>query len=808
MPALRKADAGILVRNLTKTLVGLLTLVWAGSGISQAPEGNGPWVLRGSNWSDESLAEIATWFDHIAVYEDKGIVLIHADDRSDLQRLIEAGLTVTVDPQRTEMLRTIESFHLRGGDAVNVIPGFECYRTVEEMFSVGAQIAADHPTLAEWIDIGDSWEKTEPGGLPGWDIFALKLTNSAIAIDKPALLVTGSTHAREYTTAELVTRFAELLIERYDRDPDVTWLLDHHEVHLILVLNPDTRKVAETGETLARKNANNNFCPNSATRGIDLNRGLDFNWGHSVCQGSSNAGCSLTFHGPSGGSEPEAQVLQNYMNAIFPDQRPDDQTTPAPITSEGIYLDIHSFGNVVLTSWGCDGAPGVPPLPNEQEILTLGRKYAYFPGYDSLIGSFGLVSGSTKDYSYGRLGVPGFTIELGTAFFESCVMFENVIFESNIQALLQIAKSVRTSYITPSGPDTYDVDTGSLPIEIGTDAAVTALIDDTRYGIGGEPTQNIAGAEVYVNTPPWDGGVPIALSAVDGSFDESIEQVDGLIATAGMSVGRHQLFFQGQDANTTFGATTGGFLHLIDPVTSPTIEGTVLDHGGSPLAATVSIGPFTVMSDGGTGAFSLQVPPGDYTVSASAAGFGPAQDNVTATSGTEVIVLLLRPLTTVLADDIESGNAAWVAEGGWAITDEASNSPGNSWTDSPGSNYPPNQNSALTSRVFNLSALAGVRLSFHHIYDFERDFDGGWVEVWDGVRWESVALYSQENQDGSWEQIELDLPQLDGVADAQIRFRVTSDTGLQRDGWHIDDIVIEAAPQPDIFDSGFEVVNE
>ncbi|MDX1555925.1 MAG: M14 family zinc carboxypeptidase, partial [Xanthomonadales bacterium] len=663
---------------------------------AELPEGDGPWVLRGAQWTDESLAEIATWFDHVAVYEDKGIILVHADDRNDLQRLIEAGLTVTVDQDRTETLRMIESFRQQGTEAVNAIPGFECYRTVEEMFAVGAQIAAEHPTLAEWIDIGDSWEKTEPGGLPGWDIFVLKLTNSAVAEDKPALLVTGSTHAREYTTAELVTRFGELLTDRYDHDPDITWLLDHHEVHLILVLNPDTRKVAETGEGLARKNANNNFCPNTATRGIDLNRGLDFNWGHTVCQGSSNSACSLTFHGPFAASEPEAQALQDYMNAIFPDQRPDDQTTPAPITSEGIFLDVHSFGNVVLTSWGCDGAPGVPPLPNEQEILTLGRKYAYFPGYDAIIGSTGLVSGSTKDYSYGRLGVPGYTIELGTAFFESCVMFEHVIFEPNIQALLHMAKSVRTSYITPSGPDTYAVDAGALPVAIGDNAMVSAIVDDTRYA-GGEPTQNIVAAEVYVNVPPWNGGAPIALSATDGMFDETVEIVNGSIATGGLGVGRHQLFFQGQDSTATFGATTGGFLYLVDPATSPTIEGSVRDSGGSPLAATVSIGPFTVISDAGTGSFSLQVPPGDYAITASAVGFAPDQAQVTATSGTEVVVLSLSPLSTLFTDDVEGGNAGWTAEGGWAITDEASNSPDHSWTDSPGGNYPPNVNSALTS---------------------------------------------------------------------------------------------------------------
>jgi hypothetical protein len=57
----------------------------------------------------------------------------------------------------------------------------------------------------------------------------------------------------------------------------VTWLLDHHEVHLMLQSNPDGRKQAETG-LLWRKNVNNDYCSNSDSRGADLNRNFDFEW--------------------------------------------------------------------------------------------------------------------------------------------------------------------------------------------------------------------------------------------------------------------------------------------------------------------------------------------------------------------------------------------------------------------------------------------------------------------------------------------------------------------------------------------------
>ena len=42
--------------------------------------------------------------------------------------------------------------------------------------------------------------------------------------------------------AELNTRFAEYLLAQYGVNSDVTWMLDHQEVHLLLQTNPDGRK--------------------------------------------------------------------------------------------------------------------------------------------------------------------------------------------------------------------------------------------------------------------------------------------------------------------------------------------------------------------------------------------------------------------------------------------------------------------------------------------------------------------------------------------------------------------------------------
>jgi len=801
---------------MTRSLLTLaLALSLTASASAATPRGEGPWVLRVSGWTEADLSDLGARFDHLGVYSEKEMVLLQADHREDLQWLLARGFAVEVDRERTATLEKIALYRSLGVEQVNAIPGFECYRSVEEMLARGAELAAERPDLAEWVDVGDSWEKLNPGhGGPGYDILALRLTNRSLEGQKPALLVTGSTHAREYTTPELVTRFAELLVERYGVDADVTWLLDHHRIDLILVQNPDGRKRAETG-LLWRKNADNFACANTNSRGIDLNRNFDFMWGNSVCSGSSSSQCSEVYHGFSAGSEPETQATQAHMTAIFPDQRPDDEITPAPRDSEGIYLDIHSFGGDVLSSWGCVATIGPPPGTNGDDICTLGRKYGHFTGYPARIGSTGPVDGSSKDFSYGRLGVPGYTIELGTAFFEECPYFETVILEANLDALLQTAKSVRTSYLTPWGPDTLSLSVPPLPVAAGPPVDVTATVDDTRYGPAaglcvGAPTpiQTVAGAALYVDVPPWQAGAPIALSAADGAFDETVEEVEASLATGSLGPGRHLLYVQGQDAADDLGAVSAAFLHVIDPATSPILDGVVSERGsGDPLAATVTIGPFEIATDAGTGAWELQVPPGAYDVTAAAAGYAPAT-----VPGVEVaeldsvtVDLSLFPLQVVLEDDVESGNVGWTAQGPWAITTEASNSPTHSWTDSPGGNYAANADTALTSPVLDLSGLAGTRLAFRHIYDFEPGFDGGAVEVSrDGAVWTRLRTYSAQDQTATWELVELDLPMLDGAAQARMRFRLTADGGLQRDGWHVDDIEISAATATALFADGFE----
>jgi hypothetical protein len=169
-----------------------------------------PMVVRAHFTERAQVDAVAAWTEPWEVRYDQGYLVV-AVDGDGFARLIAAGLEIEVDERLTRQLCE-PSETLKG--QTEGIPSYPCYRTVEETFADAAAIAAAHPDLAEWIDAGDSWEKTTPGGLAGYDLMVLKLTNSTVPgtptgsgglHGKPRLLVTSAIHAREYTTAELVS---------------------------------------------------------------------------------------------------------------------------------------------------------------------------------------------------------------------------------------------------------------------------------------------------------------------------------------------------------------------------------------------------------------------------------------------------------------------------------------------------------------------------------------------------------------------------------------------------------------------------
>ncbi|MEH6420651.1 M14 family zinc carboxypeptidase [Pseudomonas sp. CGJS7] len=507
------------------------------------------------------LQRLASRFQHLIVDRESKTVKVEAMPE-DLTALRNAGFDYRVDQDATDQLQRLQTSlqgSLRGAKS---IPGFSCFRTVEETYTTMDQLAQSKPNLARIVNIGPTWQKTR-NPATGYDMRALRISNTATDValpNKPTLVLFGSIHAREYAPAELVTRFAEGLVNGYGTDAEATWLLDNFAFQLILQANPDGRKKAEAGASW-RKNVNNSnggSC-SASSYGTDLNRNFPFHW-NSAAGGSSGNRCAETYRGPTPTSDPETQNLMRlvagtrgsngvYSGGIFPDRRSDDLTGAAPTDYQGVFIDIHSAADLVLWPWGDTSSLA----PNNAALQTLGRRMAYFNNYKpQRSAALYATDGTTLDTFYGLLGVPAYAFELGGSFFENCNSFTGTTLPKNLKTLRYVARSLWAPYTLPSGPDTTAVNVSSATVPAGTPVTITANINDSLFqqNNGTEPVQNIASARAYLDAPPWaSGAVPIALSASDGSFNSSNENVSGSISTTGLSPGVHIVYVQGTDAS-------------------------------------------------------------------------------------------------------------------------------------------------------------------------------------------------------------------------------------------------------------------
>jgi carboxypeptidase T len=466
------------------------------------------------------------------------------------------------------------------------VPNFACYRTVEETYDDLAQLAQAAPNLAQWVDIGDSWLKVQTADAEGYDLHVLVLTNRLTPAPKPRFFLMAALHARELTTAETATRFAEQLIERYGIDPDVTWLLDYNEIHILPQSNPDGRKRAEgdaggyisNPNALWRKNVNNTLCTDNRRYGVDLNRNGSYRWG--ACEGfacSSDSACDLTYRGTGPASEPETQAIEVYLRSLFPDRRGPGEEDAAPVETQGIMISLHSYSELILFPWGWRTARA----PNDAGLRTLGRKFGYFTGYETCQageeGCIYMTDGSTDDFAYGELGVPSYTFELGTTFFESCGFFETSILPQTLAALTYAAKVAVKPYQMPAGPDVVNPTVTPALVAPGDQVILRAELDDARTlrhsNFGTEPVQAIASATYTVDAPSWSSeqGPGTNMQAVD-VFDKSHESAIAVIDTTGWSLGRHTIFVQASDDSGNTGPPTAVFVEIGYPVYLPFLD--------------------------------------------------------------------------------------------------------------------------------------------------------------------------------------------------------------------------------------------
>ncbi|WP_338733413.1 M14 family zinc carboxypeptidase [Mangrovimonas cancribranchiae] len=204
--------------------------------------------------------------------------------------------------------------------------------TVDEVMDELDDMHTLYPNLvSERLDASPSgqttWGNTTGGASDQWagqTIYYVRITGDQGSAEgtKPQVLHTSMIHSREVGALMGNIFFMWYILENYDSDPAIKNLVDNNELYFIPVVNPDGLRwnevIAPSGGGLQRKNLRPNTNDSGSTsssnnnRGVDLNRNFNYFWG-SAGTGSSGSPSSSGYRGPSAASEPETQIIEDFV---------------------------------------------------------------------------------------------------------------------------------------------------------------------------------------------------------------------------------------------------------------------------------------------------------------------------------------------------------------------------------------------------------------------------------------------------------------------------------------------------------------
>ena len=230
--------------------------------------------------------------------------------------------------------------------------------------------------------------------IEGRDIWAIKISDNPM-MDEPeeAVYYDALHHSREPLSMAVTMNFAFWLLENYETNEKVKYIIDHREIYIVPCVNPDgyewNRITDPNGGGLWRKNRRD---VGSCT-GVDLNRNYSFGYAYDNSCASTNA-CSETYRGEDAFSEPESNAVKDFLALINPNTA----------------LSIHSTWGTCLMPYGYDTSPPAYPIYSQWATDFLSENdYTYGVTYQML----GYTScGTTRSYLHSE-GVHAWTLEIG-----------------------------------------------------------------------------------------------------------------------------------------------------------------------------------------------------------------------------------------------------------------------------------------------------------------------------------------------------------------------------------------------------------
>lgn len=254
------------------------------------------------------------------------------------------------------------------------------YKTSEEIETFLKATHAKYPSLTEIKEVGKT--------LLGKSIWALKITNLEKVEVKPAVLFNGMHHAREVMGPEVGIDIIETLLTGHGSDPKITHWVDSNEIWVLPMFNVDGNDIVWQSDNMWRKNARGDY-------GVDINRNYPYAWGS--CRGSSSSKYAQDYRGPSAASEPETQVMMNFVKEIRP----------------VFNISYHSYSELVIYPMGCNGMRTQNADVVEGIGKEMGKLLDYTAGtaWETLYS----VDGGDIDWMYSEYQVIPYVIEVSSS---------------------------------------------------------------------------------------------------------------------------------------------------------------------------------------------------------------------------------------------------------------------------------------------------------------------------------------------------------------------------------------------------------
>jgi murein tripeptide amidase MpaA len=298
-------------------------------------------------------------------------------DSGQIETLKSAGYGVDVheDVQEAGKARQAEvrSFAAVGAAAVSSVAASNHYLNVDDVeTSLAAAAAAPNTAFTKLIALPNkTWE--------GRDCHAIKIANGNQP-GRPGVFLLGGIHAREWGSSDILINFVEQLCNAFRTNTGITLgginftaaqvqqIVNQKDIYVFPQANPDGRRHSMTAAADWRKNRRPAPAGSSSPDcvGVDLNRNYDFLWNYTThfahnapVRNSTNPCDPEIYIGPAPGSEPETKnvvwLLDNFSNIQF-------------------FIDIHSYAEDILYSWGDDDDQTTKQQMNFQNAAFDGKR--------------------------------------------------------------------------------------------------------------------------------------------------------------------------------------------------------------------------------------------------------------------------------------------------------------------------------------------------------------------------------------------------------------------------------------------------